>query len=113
MKFYKKILIIVLISISFIACGGNSSPQELRVELENTMEKSFKVMLPLATDKKIPDEVIKCLVKSISNTLSDEEVRLITDSSIVERTNNADKIMAIQQKLESPTFALSFLKQCS
>lgn len=43
---------------------------------------------------------------------SDEEIRLMLDSSFSERLNNATKIMAIQNKMESPDVSNMLLAQC-
>lgn len=96
----------------FIGCGDKDS-QDLRTKFESQLEGGFSVMMPLVdAESKLPKDAPKCAAKAASQTFSDEEIRLIVDSSFSERIQNADKIMNIQQKIESPSFMLRFLKNC-
>ncbi|MGX3045373.1 hypothetical protein [Helicobacter sp. T3_23-1056] len=95
------------------SCDNKKTPQDLRAKFESQLKSGFSIMLPLVnTESRLPKDAPKCLAKAASQTFSDEEVRLIIDSSFSERMQNAESIMAIQQKIESPQFMLRFFKNC-
>lgn len=98
---------------TFITACGETSPRDLRAEFEEKLEKNLKIMLPLMSDRKLPKGIEKCMAKAASDTFSDADIKLAMDSSLSDKLNNADRIMDIQQRLESPQFMLAFLNRCA
>lgn len=101
-----------LIGIGFVGCG-EKTPQDLRAEFEEKAESMLSVMATfMGGSKKIPRPMIKCAAKKITDMFSDEEIRLVMDSSFSERMNNPEKIMRIQRKMESEEIMNMVLLQC-
>ena len=95
----------------FMGCG-EKSPQDLRTEFEQMAESAMSLASATQSPNRVPREVLKCGSKKLVDMFSDEEIRLMLDSSFTERLNNATKIMAIQNKMQSPDVANMILAQC-
>lgn len=101
-----------LIGIGIVGCG-EKTPQDLRAEFEEKAESMLSVMATfMGGSKKMPRPMIKCAAKKMTDMFSDEEIRLVMDSSFSERMNNPEKIMRIQRKMESEEIMNMVLLQC-
>lgn len=101
-----------LIGIGLVGCG-EKTPQDLRAEFEEKAESMLSVMATfMGGSKKMPRPVIKCASRKMTDMFSDEEIRLVMDSSFSERMNNPEKIMRIQRKMESEEIMNMVLLQC-
>lgn len=101
-----------LIGIGLVGCG-EKTPQDLRAEFEEQAESALSVMATfMGGSKKMPRPMIKCAAKKMTDMFSDEEIRLVMDSSFSERMNNPEKIMRIQRKMESEEIMNMVLLQC-
>lgn len=109
----KKCLFLGVLFLILIGCSDSRSPRE---RLQNKLESGLRVMLPLMADSNTPieitDELIGCMVSNMVKSLSDEEVHLVIDSSFIERVEKSEDMMRLQEKIQSPQFALVFFKQC-
>lgn len=103
--------IIAIAMFLFMGCG-EKSPQDLRTEFEQMAESAMSLASATQSPNRVPREVLKCGSKKLVDMFSDEEIRLMLDSSFTERLNNATKIMAIQNKMQSPDVANMILAQC-
>lgn len=112
-KMLKTIVVaLCLIGIGFVGCG-EKTPQDLRAEFEEKAESMLSVMATfMGGSKKMPRPMIKCAAKKMTDMFSDEEIRLVMDSSFSERMNNPEKIMRIQRKMESEEIMNMVLLQC-
>lgn len=101
-----------LAGIGFVGCG-EKTPQDLRAEFEEKAESMLSVMATfMGGSKKMPRPMIKCAAKKMTDMFSDEEIKLVMDSSFSERMNNPEKIMRIQRKMESEEIMNMVLLQC-
>lgn len=103
--------IIAIAMFLFMGCG-EKSPQDLRTEFEQMAESTMSLAAATLSPNRVPREVLKCTAKRMVDMFSDEEIRLMLDSSFSERLNNTTKIMAIQNKMESPDVSNMLLAQC-
>lgn len=75
-------------------------------------ESTMSLVVTTQSPNRVPREVLKCTAKRVVDMFSDEEIRLMLDSSFSERLNNATKIIAIQSKMHSPDVSNMLLAQC-
>lgn len=107
-----KFLAFCAVAFGISACDSEKSPKDLRAEFEQQMEQSLKAMLPLMSNETLPHGIEKCIAKAAADTMSDDEIKLIVGASFSERLNEPEKMLSIQQKLDSPAFFMNFLNRC-
>lgn len=109
----KKILSLGVLAIVLTGCSeDNRSPKE---KLREQLETPLKMMIPfLAETMNIPatNALTDCMLDTMVNSLSDEEARLMVDSTITERFEKGAEMMAIQQKFESQEINTRIMMKC-
>ncbi|RDU66212.1 hypothetical protein CQA53_04165 [Helicobacter didelphidarum] len=105
---------IATIMVLVIGCGSDK-PKDLRTEFRKKIESGLGLTLPMMAPEgtKISKELIACTAQHMTDTFSDDEIKLIIDSSFSERLKNPAKIMEIQQKMESPEYTHKYMQTCA
>ncbi|RDU61332.1 hypothetical protein [Helicobacter sp. MIT 14-3879] len=103
----------VMVVLILMCCGcGSDEPRDLRTELEKQLAENLK-LLNSVSGQNIPNEIMQCAAKAATKSFSDEEVKLIIDSSLSERLSNPQKMMSIQEKMQDERFLAQFVLQCA
>lgn len=110
------IIAVAVCLVGFVGCG-EKTPQELRADFEEQIESNLSLAATLMDKNRlITREVVKCASKKMSAMFSDEEIRLVMDTSITsaigEAMNNPQKVLAVQHKMESPEITNAIFLQC-
>ena len=106
-----KTIALAVCLVGFVGCE-EKTPQELRADFEDIIEVNFMLKPPPIRGIRVTEDAVKCAIKRMSDSFSDEEIRLYLDSSMGEAMDNMGKIIPIQARVDSDEVKYSFLLQC-
>lgn len=117
-RFFTLSMGIILGACVYLGCdSAPKDPQTLRAELESELKSGLGIVVKMAGSGNItPQEaerIATCTARDIVKGLSDEEIRMLKESSLSERMSNGQTMNALMAKIgPDSAYTGRILHQC-